>query len=75
MDRQYGQYRYQSRFVEDRQDGFAGYRLMRTLSGDSKDIAQVTYWDAVGQFFIETFGEDIPIEIARELMAEAESRS
>jgi hypothetical protein len=72
MDKEYGDSRYQSRFVEDRQEGFAGYRLMRTRFGESKDVAQVTFWDAAGQFYIETFGEDIPFAIARELMAEAE---
>lgn len=72
MDRQFGDCRYQSRFVEDPKDGFAGYRLARTRAGESTEVAQVTYWDAMGHFFIETFGEDIPFQIARELMAEAE---
>jgi len=73
MDRQYGDARYHSLFVEDPIDGFAGYRLVRTRFGESKDVAQVTFWDAAGQFYFQTFGEDVPLAIARELMSEAET--
>jgi hypothetical protein len=54
MDKEHGDSRYQSRFVEDRKDGFAGYRLLRTRFGESRDVAQVTFWDAAGQFYIQT---------------------
>ena len=74
MDKQYGEHHFKSRFVEDREDGFAGLRLTRTLSrsGEQLDVAQVTYWDAAGQFYFETFAADLPVAIVRELIAEAE---
>jgi hypothetical protein len=74
MDKNWGEYHYKSRFVEDRADGFAGLRLTRTLSrtGEQSDVAQVSFWDAGGQFSFETFGADVPINIVRELISEAE---
>jgi hypothetical protein len=74
MDEQFGEHHFKSRFVEDRKDGFSGLRLTRTLSrtGEQQDVAQVTYWDAAGQFYFETYATDVPVAIVRELIAEAE---
>ena len=52
MDRQFGDARYTSIFVEDRMKGFGGYELMRIRNGNKTRIAQVLYWDACRQFFV-----------------------
>ena len=74
MDKHLGENHYKSRFVENRKDGFGSLRLARTHSrtGEQLDVAQVTFWDAAGQFYFETFGESVPVVIVRELITEAE---
>jgi hypothetical protein len=77
MDRNYAAHRYTTKVVSDHRDGFTALELHRTLCRDPADspkrVAQVVFWDAAGQFFIETFGEDIPVDIAQDLIAEAKS--
>lgn len=77
MDRDYAQHRYTTKVVGDDRAGYAGLELYQTLLRDPADgprrVAQVIYWDAVGQFFIETFATDIPVTIAENLIAEARS--
>jgi hypothetical protein len=77
MDRNYAAYRYTTKLVLDNQDGFAALELHRTLSRDPADtakrVARVVFWDAEGQFSIETFGADIPVDLAEDLVAEAKS--
>ena len=73
MDRQYGEARYTSSMVRDRVDGYVGYDLVRIQDGNSNRIARVLFWDACGQFFAETLGSDVPLEIFEELIAEAKA--
>jgi hypothetical protein len=72
MDRTYGDARYKSSFVEDRQQGFAGCELLSIRNGEENRIATVLFWDAAGQFFVETFG-DLPLEVLELLIEETKS--
>jgi hypothetical protein len=78
MDRNYARYRYTTKMVRDGQEGFAAVELHRALSGapadSEKRVARVVFWDAEGQFSIETFGEDVPLDIAEDLIAEAKAQ-
>ena len=38
------------------------------------DLASVIFWDACGQFFVETFSTDVPLEILEALIAETRER-
>lgn len=73
MDRQFGEARYSSTLVRDQVDGFVGYDLMRIQGGYSTHIARVLFWDACGQFFVETLGTDVPLPILEEVIAEAKA--
>jgi hypothetical protein len=73
MDRQYGDSRYTSRMVEARAEGYVGFELMRQRHGSDSRIARILFWDSFGQFSVETFGSDVPLDILEELAAEAKS--
>ena len=47
------------------------HRAHENMSGASARVARVIFWDAQGQFFFEAFGEEIPLSIAEDLIAEA----
>lgn len=70
MNRQYGRARFRTIFVEDRKGGSASLLLHRESEGLVTVAAEMIYWDAAGQFYVETFGE-IPLAIMEALIAEA----
>jgi hypothetical protein len=72
MKRTHGDAQYRSSFVEDHEKGFGGYELFRLLNGGEDRIATVLFWDATGQFFVETFG-DVPLVVLEALIEEARS--
>lgn len=61
-------------FVQDRADGFVGLQLHCELDGRTAVVAQVLFWDASGQFFVQTFDRDVPVEILEAVIAEARER-
>jgi hypothetical protein len=73
MDRQFGEYRYVSSFVRDCQEGYAGLEMYRHANGKNERVATVIFWDACGQFFVETLGADVPLEIIEALIAETKT--
>jgi hypothetical protein len=74
MNRTYAESRFSSAYVEDLKEGFAGMELHRSCGGDHCRVARILYWDACGQFFVETFDFDVPLEIIEELIREAKER-
>ena len=74
MNRNWGRFHYSSVFVEDTKDGFAGFELYCCTAENKKRVASVIFWDASGQFAVETFGTDVPLDIIEELIAEAKDR-
>ena len=71
MNLTYGRHIYDSIFVESMIDGWGGYELYRSTEGKRVRVARVAFWDATGEFVIETFLGDIPLTIAEELAREA----
>jgi hypothetical protein len=72
MDRQYSIYRYSTRLVHDNKEGNSALELHMTRKDGTVDrVARVVFWDACGDFFFETFGHQVPVRIAEELMIEA----
>jgi hypothetical protein len=57
--------------VEDRKEGYVGLELNRVCQCKSERVARIVFWDACGQFSIETLGTDVPLEILEGLIAEA----
>lgn len=70
MDRNWGGHRFTTEFFQDLQFGGAGLKLHRTTNGKTDHVASVTFWDAEGQFFIQTVQSDVPVEIAQSLIEE-----
>ena len=74
MDRQFADGRFWTVYVEDKTDGFAGLRLHRERLGKTTVAAEVIFWDAAGQYFVQTFNGDVPVEIIEAVIAEAKER-
>ncbi len=74
MDRQFAHARYWTVYVADNTDGFAGMRLHRERCGKTEVAAEVIYWDAVGQYVVQTFNGEVPVEILEAVIAETKER-
>ena len=74
MDRGYGMYRYTTRLVHDTKEGNSSLELNMTRKhGGTERVGRVVFWDAYGDFFFETFGRQIPVVIAEQLIVEAKA--
>jgi hypothetical protein len=51
-----------------------GYDLQPVADGQAAVVAEVVFWDAAGQYFLETFNGDVPLEVVEELIAEAKDK-
>ncbi len=71
MDRDYAGANYSSAFIEDRKLGMAGQELYRTRLGKKERVARILFWDASGQFSVETFNCEVPLDVLEELIGEA----
>jgi len=73
MDRDYAEWHYTTRRVDDNKDGFSAVELYRISRSEQRNlrVARVVFWDACGDFFLETFNADIPVKLAEDLIAEA----
>lgn len=58
---------------EDNVGGCAGVELHRQLDGEQAIVAKVTYWDATGQYSLETLGTDIPLGTINKLIEATKS--
>jgi heme-degrading monooxygenase HmoA len=67
--------KYVTKWAQDNEAGFAGLELFRTPrhSGEERRVATVLFWDAAGQFYVETFGSDVPLEVLKKVAAEADA--
>ena len=67
MEIQHGRKRYGTTFVQDNVGGSAGIEIVC----DGSVVARVIYWDACGDFFVETIGGDIPLAVMESAVQEA----
>ena len=74
MNRDYGDANYSTLRVEENLQGYAGLELYRIRQGKKDRIARVLFWDAAGQFFVETFEADVPLDILEAVIAEAKEK-
>jgi hypothetical protein len=82
MDRTYATSRFWTVLCHGGIEGWTGLELWTrtselfpSLGGqDERRVAMVTFWDATGQFGLETFGTEVSLEIVEELIAEAKDR-
>ena len=71
MELRHGYQRFWTVRFDDMEKGCSGLKMHRESFGETAIVAVVTFWDAAGQFFIETLGTDIPVVVAEELIREA----
>lgn len=60
--------------VTDRRAGSTVLRLHRERAGSRVVAAEVVFWDADGQFFLETFNGDVPLAVIEALITEAKDQ-
>jgi hypothetical protein len=71
MNRKHAGAQYTTRLVANKNAGSAGVELYCEIDGVTTRVAQILFWDASGQFFLEVFGGELPVEIVEGLIAEA----
>ena len=71
MKRTHGRFEFASEFVEDRRKGCGGYDLFRIENNQKQRVASIVFWDAAGEFVLETFGGDVPLIVIEALIDEA----
>lgn len=69
---------YDTEFFEDFVGGFGAFNLFRIrqerhcVGGEKRVlVGGITYWDAMGDFCVETFSTDVPLVVFEKLIAEA----
>ena len=67
VDRVLGGDRHSTVEVSDDGDGHAGVELHRETDGQTRCVARVLFWDAAGQFLMESCETDVPLTVAEEL--------
>jgi len=71
VKRVHGVFDFESEFVEDRSEGWGGLDLYRLEDSNRLHVARIVFWDAVGEFTLETFAGEVPLTIIEELIQEA----
>ena len=72
MNRKHATSQYTTSTVADRKAGSAGLELYRETKDGKDCVARILFWDASGQFVLETFNNiELPLDIVEELIAEA----
>jgi len=74
MNRDWAGAHYSTIFIEDNNDGYAGLELYCTRQVEKHRVARIIFWDACGQFVLETFGSEIPLNIVEEFIAETKTK-
>ena len=72
MDRVHDTRKYKSSLIPWNENGSMGQQLTREVDGEFLVVAKVLFWEAAGQFSIETIGE-VPLIVLEELIAEAKA--
>lgn len=70
MDRPFGTLRFWTTSPVAGSDSTA-LQLHREMREQTAVVAEVVYSDGVGQYFLETFGGDVPLDVLEEFIAEA----
>ncbi len=73
MNRRHGVYLFESAWVENQDEGWVGMDLYCTYEGKKDRVARVIYWDATGEFTVETMVREVPLAILEALIVEAKA--
>jgi hypothetical protein len=70
MEQVHGVSTYATSKISDENDGCVGIEVQRGTDEPSQVVARIVFWDAEGQFSVETMGE-VPLSILESAIAEA----
>lgn len=73
MEFQWGGVPYWSTAFEDNVGGCMGMELHRTTDGTTALVAKLTFWDATGQYWLETLGAELPLGVIDKLVTATRS--
>ncbi|ODA30312.1 hypothetical protein A6X21_00020 [Planctopirus hydrillae] len=74
MNQKHGIHRFWTEPIEvNCKAGNTTLRLYRETENRVTVAAEVVFWDAVGQYYLETLNGDLPLEIIEELIIEAKN--
>jgi hypothetical protein len=71
VNRRHANALYTTSVAHDNQGGWIAIELRRKREAEYHLVARVVFWDATGQFYLETLGTDVELAIIEELIAEA----
>ena len=67
MELKHGHERYWTAPYVDNEAGCAGLELLRERFGKTATVARLLFWDAAGEFAVETLGCDVPLPVMEAL--------
>ncbi len=73
MKRTWGGADYSTALRSDNDEGWVALELARRRGEHAERVARVVFWDAEGQFFLETFAHDVPLPIVEDMIAESKT--
>ena len=68
MNRHWERAHYSTALVRNDVEGSTALELRR---GDAGVVARLVFWDAAGQFYLDSVHGELPLDIVAELIAEA----
>jgi hypothetical protein len=75
MEMQWADARYWTTTIVNDEDGFSGCRLHQERNGKPQAIADMIFWDAMGQYFLRTYGgRDVPLNVIEALITETKNQ-
>ena len=73
MRRHWKRAEYETKVLENDEEGWIGIDLMRTENQTAVRVARITFWDADGGFALSIFAEELPLEIVEDLISDAKA--
>lgn len=71
MNRSWERAHYSTVLARDDAEGWTALELRRATDGVAVLVARIVYWDAAGQFYLDSVQTELPLDIVAELIAEA----
>lgn len=75
MDISYPNVRYVTSSFNDQVGGCGGGILSAVSDGVERPIGRITFWDSIGQFFIELDTVEVPLEVIEKFILEVKEQN
>lgn len=71
MRKQWKSALYSTDLASNHEEGWTALQLHRQGGGQGSVVAKIVFWDAEGQFVLETSSVELPLSIVEEFITEA----